>query len=122
MYKTSNQVVSFIENTMKNRRGELTTGRKSLAEVKIKREIFHRDTLTPLLFLRVIMSLNHTARKCTGRYKLHKSQEKINHLIYMDDIKLFAQNEKELETLILAVRIYSQDIGMGFVKAVQTCR
>ena len=34
--------------------------------------------------------------------------------MYMDDIKLFAKNEKELETLIHAVRIYSQDIGMGF--------
>ena len=32
----------------------------------------------------------------------------------MDDIKLFAKNEKELETLIPAVRIYSQDIGMEF--------
>ena len=30
----------------------------------------------------------------------------------MDDIKLFAKNEKELETLIHEVRIYSQDIGM----------
>ena len=30
----------------------------------------------------------------------------------MDDIKLFEKNEKELETLIHAVRIYSQDIGM----------
>ena len=29
-------------------------------------------------------------------------------------IKLFAKNEKELETLIHAVRIYSQDIGMEF--------
>ena len=28
--------------------------------------------------------------------------------MYMDDIKLFAKNEKELETLIHAVRIYSQ--------------
>ena len=34
--------------------------------------------------------------------------------MYMDDIKLFAKNEKELETLIHAVRIYSQDIGMEF--------
>ena len=34
--------------------------------------------------------------------------------MYMDDIKLFAKNEKELETLILAFRIYSQDIGMEF--------
>ena len=32
----------------------------------------------------------------------------------MDDIKLLAKNEKELETLIHAVRIYSQDIGMEF--------
>ena len=33
---------------------------------------------------------------------------------YMGDIKLFAKNEKELETLIHTVRIYSQDIGMEF--------
>ena len=32
----------------------------------------------------------------------------------MDDIKLFAKNEKELETLIYTVRIYSRDIGMEF--------
>ena len=34
--------------------------------------------------------------------------------MYMDDIKLLAKNEKELETLIHTVRIYSQDIGMEF--------
>ena len=32
--------------------------------------------------------------------------------MYIDDIKLFSKNEKELETLIHAIRIYSQDIGM----------
>ena len=60
------------------------------------------------------MPLNHILRKCTAGYKLSKSQEKINHLTYIDDIKLFAKNEKELETLIHAVRICSQDIGMEF--------
>ena len=34
--------------------------------------------------------------------------------MYMDDIKLFAKNEKQLETLIHAVRIHSQDIEMEF--------
>ena len=34
--------------------------------------------------------------------------------MYMDDITLFAKNEKELENLIQTVRIYSQDIGMKF--------
>ena len=48
-------------------------------------------------------------------YKFTKSHEKINHLMYVDDIKLFDKNEKGLETLIQAVRIYSDDIGMEFV-------
>ena len=34
--------------------------------------------------------------------------------MYMDDIKLLSKDVKELETLIHAVRIYSQDIGMEF--------
>ena len=34
--------------------------------------------------------------------------------MYMDDIKLFAKIEKELETLMHTVRIYSQDIGMEY--------
>ena len=34
--------------------------------------------------------------------------------MYIDDIKLFAKNEEELETLKHAVRIYSPDIGMEF--------
>ena len=34
--------------------------------------------------------------------------------MYMDDIKLSAKNKKELETLIHAMCIYCQDIGMEF--------
>ena len=41
-----------------------------------------------------MMPLSHVLRKCSGEYKLNKSQEKINHLKYMDDIKLFAKNKK----------------------------
>ena len=45
---------------------------------------------------------------------LSRSQEKISHQMYMDGIKLFAKNEKDLETLIHDVRIYCQGIGMEF--------
>ena len=34
--------------------------------------------------------------------------------MYKDDIKLFVRNEKELETLIQAVRIYCENIGIEF--------
>ena len=40
------------------------------------------------------MPLNHILIKCTAGYKLSKSQETINHLMYIDDIKLFAKMKK----------------------------
>ena len=99
---------------MKAWRVQLTAGGRSLAETKIQRGIFQGDAQSPLLFMIVMMLINHILRKCTAGHKLSRSQEKINYLMYMDDIKLFAKNEKELKTLIHAVRIYSQNIGMEF--------
>ena len=73
---------------------ELTAGGRSLAEAKIQRGIFLGYALSQVLFVIVLMPLNHILRKRTVGYKLTKSQEKINHLMYMDDIKLFAKNKK----------------------------
>ena len=91
MYKISHEIINFIEKTMKNWRVKLTAGGKSLAETKIQKRIFLGDTLSPLLFIIAMMPLNHVLRKCTARYKLSRSQEMINHLMNMDDIKLFAK-------------------------------
>ena len=112
MYKISDEIINFIEKTMKTWRVELTTGWKSFAEAKIQRDIFQVDAISPLLFIIAMMPLHHIFRKFTAKCKLIKSQEKFNHLMYMDDIKLFAKKEKELETQIHTVRIYSQDVGM----------
>ena len=94
MYKTSHEIINFIEKNMKNWRVELTAGAKSLAETKIQRGMFQGDALSLLLFIIAMMPLNPILRKCTAEYKLSRSQEKINHLMYMDDIKLFAKMKK----------------------------
>ena len=112
MYKIPDQVAEFIEKNVESWRMELTAGDKIRAEVNIQRGIFQGNVISPLLFVIAMMPRTHILRKCTTGYKLCKSQEKINQLMYMDDIKLFAKNEKELETLIQAVRIYSHDIGI----------
>ena len=93
MYKISHEVIIFIEKTMNNRRVELTAGGKSWAETKIQRGIFQGDALSPLLFMIAMIPLDHILRKCTAGSELSLSQETIIHLMYMDDIKLFAKHE-----------------------------
>ena len=76
MYKISGEIIKFIKNTIKNWKVELTAGGNSLTEVKIQRGNFPGNAPSPLLFVRAMMPLSHILRKCTGGYKLHKSQEK----------------------------------------------
>ena len=113
MYMISGKVIKFIKHTTESWWAELKSGGKSLTEEKIQRGIFQADALSPLLFIIAMMPHNYRLKKYTSWYKLHKSQEK-NNQMYMDDIKLFAKNEKELKILIQAVRIYSHNIGMEF--------
>ena len=93
MYKISHEVIKFIEQTIETWRVELTAGGRSIAETKNQRGIFQEVALSPLLFIIAMMPLNHILRKCAAGYKLSRSQEKINHLMYMDNIKLFAKKK-----------------------------
>ena len=87
MYKILDEVINFIEKTMNTWRVELTAGGRSWTETKIRRVIFQGDALSPLIFKIATLLLNHILRKCRAGW-----HETINHLMYMDDIKLFAKN------------------------------
>ena len=100
MYRILNECIQFIEKIMETWTVELTAGGNCLAEVKILRGIFLGNATSPLLFVIAMMSLNHILRKCTAGYKLSKLQEEVNYLMFMNDIKLFSKNKKELKTLI----------------------
>ena len=66
MYKISHEVINFSEKTMQTWTVEMTAGGRSLAEIKIQRGIFQGDALSPLLFIKAMMSLNRILRKCTA--------------------------------------------------------
>ena len=89
---------------MENLGVELIGRGQTLGKVKIKRGIFQGDLLLPLQIDIVMMSLNYVLRICTkwGLLIYVQITRKVNHYIhvhkYMDDIKVFAKNEKEQET------------------------
>ena len=61
--------------------------------------------MTPLILI---------LRKAKAAYEFSESKEKINHLLFMDNLKLHSRGEKGLDSLVRTVCVFSQDIGMEF--------
>ena len=81
----------------------LTANGEVLGEVEIKRGIFRGDSLSPLLFIMALISLTMLlGREDTG-YGFGKDKQKINHLLFMDDLKLYGSPVDELESLVYVV-------------------
>ena len=92
----------------------LCSGSSELGEVEIKRGIFQGDSLSPLVFALALLPLSLILRKAKAAYDFSESKEKINHLLFMDDLKLYSRSEKGLDSLVQAVRVSSEDVGMEF--------
>ena len=113
MFGIAENVVSLLDQSMRAWKTELTYGNDVLGEVEIKRGTFQGDTLSPLLFVLAMIPLTLVLRKVNAHYEFTNG-EKIHHLFFMDDLKLFARSEKELNSLVQTVRVVSEDIGMKF--------
>ena len=85
-------VIKFIQGSMSKWKTELTAWGASLGEVDIKRGIFQEDSLSTLFFVICMMPLSDVLRKMTPGYIL--GSVKINHLLFMDYLKLYCKSEK----------------------------
>ena len=95
--------------------GKETTDAPNLlsdTETKPKR-IFQGDSLSPLLFVLALIPLTLILRDVKAGYDL-REKVRINHLLFMDDLKLYGKNENQIDTLVNTVRVFSDDIRMEF--------
>ena len=66
------------------------------------------------MFILALISLSLILRKASASYEFSEIKEKINDLLLTDDLKLYSRSEKGLDSLFLAVRVFSEDIRMEF--------
>ena len=66
------------------------------------------------MFVLALISLSLIFRKAKAAYQFSETKEKINHLLFMDDLKLYSRSQKGLDSLVQKVRVFSEDIGMEF--------
>ena len=80
--------------------------------MKIKCGIFQDDNLSPFLFELVMIALTLVLRQTKASYEVKNEVKKINHLLLMDDLKLFAKDEGQMNSLVNTVMIFSENIKM----------
>lgn len=88
------------------------TGQIVTDHIKIKRGIYQGDSLSPLLFCIALFPLTDMLNTSGLGYKtLGKT---VNHLLYMDDLKLFAPSMNQMKKLLDITKVFSKDIKMEF--------
>ena len=96
----------------------LNTGKeqKEIEEIKYLNRILQGDLLSLILFILSMNPLSFLLAKCDG-YTIgtrSKSNTILNHLFFIDDLKLFARNLCIAKQLLDIVTTFSKDINMQF--------
>jgi len=116
IFKLSPTIINFLQHSMglwnTNLRLTHANGMTNTENLRIKCGIFQGDSLSPLLFCISLIPLSIQLNNAGCGYQI--MGKSINHLFYMDDLKLFARNDNELTGLLDTVKKFSDDIGMQF--------
>ena len=113
LLRAHQSLCNFLKQAMTHWKTELTFANTLLGTIDINCGIFQGDSFSPLLFIVSLILLGLLLCRSNLGYKL-SSGYVINHLLYMDDLKLYSRTEEEIQSLLNTVDIFSADIGMSF--------
>ena len=80
--------------SMQKRRVMVCTGNSKIDEVDIGRGISQGTALSTLVFVLGVNTLSMILRTAQAAYEFSESKEKIDRLLFMNDLKLFSRSEK----------------------------
>ena len=93
IFRASDNVIKLLKSSLTNWKMHLVTAESQLGVVNIRRVIFQGDSLIPLLFVEAFIQIMLVLRKMNQGYSFGKRRGKINHLLFMDDQKLYDCND-----------------------------
>lgn len=126
IYKVNPKLVDFLRNMMSQWKTtlQINANNKTLStrQIFIKKGIYQGDSLSPLWFCLALNPLSHLLHTTQAGYYFNRNtgDTGISHLIYMDDIKLYAPSVKDMKTLIDTTAQFSNDIKMEF--GIEKCK
>jgi len=107
----ADNIKRLLNNSIGNQKRELNGYGTTLGEVNIWRGIFEGDFVSPLFVIAIIL-LTRMLRQCDTGYQLADGHSKINHSLFMDDLKQYGRNNRKISSLVNTMWFFSEDIGM----------
>ncbi|XP_029655879.1 uncharacterized protein LOC115229710 [Octopus sinensis] len=106
--------ISFVKAVMSMLSVHLKYNKHTIGEVKLERGILQGDSMSPLLF---VLCLEPLSRLLNGRHEqlsiTHEGRLfNTNHLVFIDDIKLFARSSNQLRSMGECVNEFLGKIGL----------
>ena len=77
LFGVAENIKSLLVNSMEKRKVMLCSGNFGLGEVEIKRDIFEGDSLSPLVFVLVLIPLSLILRKVKAAYSFQEAKRRL---------------------------------------------
>ena len=111
---TARNIIELLKRSIQSWRTVVFSGKNKLGKVNARRGIFEGDSLSPLLFVVALIPAIIVLSILKQGYSFRKGKERFNHLLFIDDLKLYGSNNNEIDSVVKVVKIVSGVIGMQF--------
>jgi hypothetical protein len=91
--------------------------------IRIQQGIYQGESLSPLWFCLALNPLSYLLNRTNYGFGINSNNQetqRLNHLLYMDDIKLYAATNNQLQELLQLTQTFSRDIRMTF--GIEKCK
>jgi hypothetical protein len=84
--------------------------------IRIRRGIYQGDSLSLLRFCLALNTLSYLLKRTNHSFGINSNNQEIrlNHLLHMDDIKLYPATNNRLQGLLQLTQTFSRDSKMSF--------
>ena len=118
-YKIDPQIINSLQQLVKKwtttLQVEVINHRIMSDPIRIQRGIYQGDSLSLLWFCLALNPLSYLLNRTNYGFSIdsgNQDMQRLNHLLYMDDIKLHAATNSQLQELLRLTQTFLRDIKM----------
>ena len=102
----------LLKNLYAGQEATVKTGHETMDWFQISKEVHQSCILSPCLFNLYAEYIMQNARLDEAQAGIKIARKNINNLRYADDTTLMAENEEELKSLLMKVKVESKKVGL----------